>query len=126
MITIGKRLLTAALAGLILAGCASTKTPEQVHLDGALSGLITVEELHVRRGDSGLLEVQMTGRNRLDRVILMTYQFDWLDEDGRQVPSLMSRKTRATADRLRYFTISGVAPSEEVTDFRLYIDERAR
>ncbi len=126
MMETGKRLLLAGLAALVLAACASTDTPEQVRLDPALSGLISVEDLHVRRGESGLLEVQLTGRNQLDRVILMTYQFDWLDEDGRQIPSLMSRKTRATADRLRYFTISGVAPSEEVTDFRLYIDERAR
>ena len=116
------------LAGvlLVVAGCASTDYPEQVQMDPALSGLIEVEDLHVRRGESGLLEVQLTGRNRVDRVIPLTYQFDWLDEDGRQVQTGMSRKTRAVADRLRYFTIEGIAPREEVVDFRLYIEERAR
>ena len=114
------------LAALVLTGCASPRTPDEVFLDGGLTGWIEVEDLHVRRADSGLLEVQLTARNRLDSVILMNYQFDWLDEDGRQVQTGMSRKMPVSADGLRHFTISGVAPRKEVTDFRLYIEERTR
>lgn len=114
------------LALLMLAGCATSETPEQVHLDDALSGWIEVEDLHVRRADSGLLEVELTGRNRLDSVILMHYQFDWLDEDGRRIETGMSRRMPASAPGLRHFTISGVAPKEDATDFRLYIEERTR
>ncbi len=120
------RNLAVAGAMAMVAGCASMDYPEQVEMDPALSGAIEVEDLHVRRGDSGLLEVQLTGRNRVDRVIPLSYQFDWLDAEGRQVQTGMSRKTRAVADRLRYFTIEGIAPREEVVDFRLYIEERTR
>jgi len=70
------------MAAVMLGGCASTRTPDEVFLDGGLTGWIEVEDLHVRRADSGLLEVQLSGRNRLDSVILMNYQFDWLDEEG--------------------------------------------
>jgi|AntDeeMetagen285_2_1112576.scaffolds.fasta_scaffold00133_6 uncharacterized protein YcfL len=114
------------MAAVMLGGCASTRTPDEVFLDGGLTGWIEVEDLHVRRADSGLLEVQLSGRNRLDSVILMNYQFDWLDEEGRQVQTGMSRKMPVSAEGLRHFTISGVAPREEVTDFRLYIEERTR
>ena len=113
------------LAALLLGGCASTQTPEEVFLDGGLTGWIEIEDLHVRRADSGLLEVQVSARNRLDSVILMNYQFDWLDADGRQVQTGMSRRMPVSADGLRHFTISGVAPKEEVTDFRVYIEERS-
>lgn len=114
------------LAVVLLGGCASTETPEHVYLDGGLTGWIEVEDLHVRRADSGLLEVQLTARNRLDSVLLMNYQFDWLDDEGRQVQTGMSRRMPVSADGLRHFTISGVAPKETVTDFRLYIEERTR
>jgi|GEM_PF-655720 len=114
------------LALLGLSGCASHDHPEQVHMDGSLAGIIQIESLHQRRGESGLLEVQLTGRNVLDRVMLMNYQFDWLDAEGRKVDSLLSNRVRFTADRLRYFTIDGIAPNEDVVDFRLYIEERAR
>lgn len=114
------------LAVLVLGGCASTQTPEEIFLDGGLTGWIEVEDIHVRRAESGLLEVQVTARNRLDSVLLMNYQFDWLDAEGRQVQTGMSRKMPVSADGLRHFTISGVAPRKEVTDFRLYIEERSR
>ena len=114
------------LAVTVLGGCAGTQTPEEVFLDGGLAGWIEIEDIHTRRAESGLLEVQVTARNRLDSVILMNYQFDWLDREGRQVQTGMSRKMPVSADGLRHFTISGVAPRKEVTDFRLYIEERPR
>ncbi|MDX1588430.1 MAG: YcfL family protein [Oleiphilaceae bacterium] len=110
---------------LLLGACASQETPEQVILDPALSGIVQIES-HRESREGDLLRVKVTGRNTLDRVLLMNYQFDWLDEDGQKVDSVMAGKTRFSADRLRYFTLDGIAPSPEVVDYRLYIEERDR
>lgn len=115
----------ALLMALLLGACASQQGPEQVSLDPALSGIVQIERADTSR-EEGLLRVKISGRNTLDRVLLMNYQFDWLDEDGHQVDSVLSGKTRFIADRLRYFTIDGIAPGPEVVDYRLYIEERNR
>lgn len=110
---------------LLLSACATQKTPDEVVLAPSLTGLVQIETLTESR-DNGLLRVRVSGRNMIDRVLTMDYQFDWLDENGQIVDSLLSRKTRFTADRLRYFTIDGIAPSADVVSYRLYIDERDR
>ncbi|TVP61022.1 MAG: DUF1425 domain-containing protein [Halomonadaceae bacterium] len=110
---------------LLLSACATHKTPDEVVLAPSLTGLVQIETL-TESNDNGLLRVKITGRNMIDRVLTMDYQFDWLDKDGQMVDSVLSRKTRFTADRLRYFTIDGIAPSADVVSYRLYIDERAR
>lgn len=120
------RIPVLALLVLGLSACATRDVPEPIHLDPALTGVIEIEDLHVGKTDSGLLRVHVTGRNRLDRVVLMNYQFDWLDGDGRRVDTVMAGKVRFSADRLRYFSIDGIAPNEEVEDFRLHIEDRRR
>lgn len=108
---------------LTLVGCA-TAPPERVSVGPELAGTIEIEEVMTRRTAGGLLEVEVPIHNLMDRPVLMTYQFDWLDEEGQVVPSLLSSKVRATADRRRWISIRGIAPSPEVNDFRLYLDER--
>ncbi|MFE8070354.1 YcfL family protein [Marinobacteraceae bacterium S3BR75-40.1] len=117
------RLLLLALTGLFLAGCSQSPV---IQVDPALDGYVDVEDVHQRVNSAGLLEVQVTAKNTTDKPLAMYYQFDWLDEDGRSVPSLLSRKNRITADKNRWFSINGVAPKPEVVNFRLYLDERSQ
>lgn len=113
-----------ALAFVLLGGCASTDTPDNVQIEPSIRGWIEIENLYVDRRDSGLLEVHVTARNRVNQDVKMNYQFDWLDDGGRQVASGSSRRKRVAVEAMRRFTMSGVAPNERVSDFRLYVEGR--
>ena len=117
------RWLLMASAALLLGACA-TLPPPNIQLDPSLNGYVTIESVHKSISPSGLLQVEVTGKNSSDQPLYMYYQFDWLDKNGQSVPSILATKTRITADRSRWFTIRGVAPTPAVTDFRLYLDER--
>ncbi|WP_158227117.1 DUF1425 domain-containing protein [Mangrovitalea sediminis] len=117
------RWLLIIAAALTLGACA-TLPPPSIQLDPSLNGYVTIKSIHKSVSPSGLLQVEVTGKNTSDQPLYMYYQFDWLDKNGQAVPSLLAAKTRVTADRNRWFTIRGVAPSPAVTDFRLYLDER--
>lgn len=109
---------------LTIAGCATVNTDERISIAPALTGTLEIEQVVTGRTDGGLLQVDVRARNLLDQPLLMNYQFEWLDEQGRAVTSVLSSKNRLTADRRRGFSIRGVAPSPDVAQFRLYLDER--
>ncbi|MAM00382.1 DUF1425 domain-containing protein [Hydrocarboniclastica marina] len=117
------RLSTVAGLVLVLAACA-TSTPKRINIGPELNGVINIEEVVTERTEGGLYQVNVRIRNLLDQPVRMTYQFDWQDEKGRLMPSLLSGPVRVTADRRREVTVQGTAPSPEIVDFRLYLDER--
>ncbi|MDX5298348.1 MAG: YcfL family protein [Gammaproteobacteria bacterium] len=111
---------------LLLGACSSIASHPSVHVDAPLQGYLTVEAVHQSVNSAGLLEVHVAARNLTDQPLHLQYQFDWLDVEGRNVPSLLARKNRLTIDRQRQVTIEGVAPTESVEAFRLYIEERPK
>lgn len=109
---------------LLLSACATTDVDERIDLAPELAGTVEIGQVVTSETQGGLLQVDARLRNLMDRPLLLTYQFQWLDAEGRAVETLLSRKSRATAERRRWISISGTAPNPEVTDFRLYLDER--
>lgn len=123
--TIKTRVMSGAVAALVLAlaACATT-TPKRINVGPELTGAINIEEVVTERTEGGLYQVNVRIKNLMDQPVHMTYQFDWQDEKGRLMPSLLSGPVRITADRRREITVQGTAPSPEIVDFRLYLDER--
>lgn len=115
---------TLILIALTLGGCATRHPDERLSIAPELAGTLVIEQVVTRRTEGGLLQVDVRARNLLDQPLLLDYQFEWLDEDGIATETLLSTKTRATADRRRSLSIRGIAPSPDITTFRLYLDER--
>ena len=115
---------TLILIALTLGGCATPHPDERLSIAPELAGTLVIEQVVTRRTEGGLLQVDVRARNLLDQPLLLDYQFEWLDEDGIATETLLSTKTRATADRRRSLSIRGIAPSPDITTFRLYLDER--
>lgn len=109
---------------VLLAGCTTTRTDERISMAPELVATVEIEQVITDRTEGGLLLVDVRLRNQLDRPLPLTFQFEWLDEEGRAIPSLLSGKGRITADRRRILSIRGVAPDTGVADFLLYLDER--
>lgn len=118
------RLIGLVALFLTIAGCASVNTDERISVAPALTGTLEIEQVVTGRTDGGLVQVHVRARNLIDQPLLMNYQFEWLDDQGRAITSVLSSKNRLTADRRRGFSIRGVAPSPDVAQFRLYLDER--
>lgn len=115
--------LLLALSSL-LAGCATPKTDERISIAPELVATVEIEQVITGHTVGGLMLVDVRLRNHLDRPLPLSFQFEWLDEKGRAIPSLLSSKGRVTADRRRTLSIRGVAPDPKVADFILYLDER--
>lgn len=113
-----------SMAVLLLSACATPNTDERISIAPELAGSVEIGQVVTGETEGELMQVDVRLRNLIDQPLLLMYQFEWLDEQGRAIPSLLSAKSRATADRRRWLSIQGTAPSPEVTDFRLYLDER--
>lgn len=115
--------LTLALLA-VLGACAAISTDDRISIAPELAGSVEIGQVDTRETEGGLMQVDVQMRNLIDQPLRLSYQFEWLDEEGRALPSLLSRKNRATADRRRWLSIQGTAPSPDITGFRLYLDER--
>lgn len=120
----GWRLAALMALVLLLGACASTQTDERLSIAPELTGSLEVGQVVTAETAGGLLQVDVRVRSLIDRPLLLITQFEWLDDQGRAVPSLLSGKRPVAADRRRWLSIRGTAPSPEITDFRLYLDER--
>lgn len=116
--------LSALLLLLLLSACATNDVDERIDLAPELAGTVEIGQVVTSETQGGLMQADVRMRNLMDRPLLLTYQFQWLDAEGRVVETLLSRKNRATAERRRWISIRGTAPNPEVTAFRLYLDER--
>ena len=127
-----------ALAGLLVAGCASNVNtveraqPEakphyvsdkRVITDNTLAGTIGVVAITQTTVSGNLLKLQATVENLKNSTRTLNYKFEWVDRDGMTLSSptdtwksirLMGRETR---------TITAVATSPSAVDFTLKLRE---
>ncbi|WP_238974599.1 YcfL family protein [Pelodictyon luteolum] len=108
---------------LFIGGCASTRLEERrvSFVDGSLKGDMLLTDFVSVVNSSGLMEVQVTGRNKTSRYRLLEYRVEWFEGSGLQVPSVMTRWTTCPAFEKANFSFSAVAPKPGVSDFRILI-----
>ncbi|TCD48270.1 YcfL family protein [Chlorobium sp. N1] len=108
---------------LFMGGCASTRMsePRVSFADSSLRGEMLLTDFASVVNGGGLMEVQVTGRNKTSSYRLLEYRIEWFDADGILVPSVMTRWTKFPAFEKAGFSFSAVAPKPGVSDFRIII-----
>jgi hypothetical protein len=108
---------------LFIGGCTGTRLEERrvSFVDGSLRGEMLLTDFASVVNSGGLMEVQVTGRNKTSRYRLLEYRVEWFDGSGLQVPSVMTRWATFPAFEKASFSFSAVAPKQGVSDFRILI-----
>lgn len=73
--------------------------------------------------DNGFLRIQATFRNRQVRPRSFAYKFDWIRENGMEVTSPASVWRRSHVEGGQTVSVSALAPTTDVVDFRLSLRE---
>ena len=145
------RTMGGCLAALLLAGCQNTvntventnKTMQPNNIedtrfvtDGFLKDRLVLKNVRTSRTGENFLKVQIEATNvrtgafaqtwswmKDDHPYKVMYKFDWFDQDGMQVQSVVSnwRQTTVIPGESVYF--QGVAPSAACNDFRISVKE---
>lgn len=84
---------------------------------------IDVEDVKVFRNDTGFLEVQITAHNRAVYDKRFDYRMDWLDAKGVIVESKANVWTTVSAKSRTVVRFTAVAPTKDVTDFKMITRE---
>jgi len=82
---------------------------------------ISVAELHLRKAAGDLLEFQVNAVNRSPHPRQLHYKIDWLDQSGLVVDTPNSNWLAKKVEANQPFSITAVAQSPKVNDFRIYI-----
>jgi uncharacterized protein YcfL len=80
---------------------------------------IDLKDVKVFRNNSDFIEIQVTGYNRAIYTKRFDYKVDWLDKNGATVDSKAAVWMPVSAKSRTTFYFKAVAPSKEVTDFRM-------
>ena len=80
---------------------------------------IDLKDVKVFRNDAGFMEIQVTGYNRAIYTKRFDYKVDWLDNNGVAVDSKAAVWMPVSAASRTEFYFKVVAPTKEVTDFRM-------
>jgi hypothetical protein len=117
----------------LLCGCASTGEEGSAQLGSGTVSLGDRTQAHLevlakrltrnRNGDAWL---QVDLRNATDESFTFSQKVEWLNRDGQVLPSAWNRWKARTLAGAALATISEVAPSQEATDVRLQLIQRAR
>ena len=122
------RSLMLALAMVGLVACSSTRDDmdgdrpmswrEKITMPSNMRGALELEDAMVDRRD-GLLTVQVIVLN--DTASPKTYRvlYEWLDEDGRKIDAATEGWRRITQPGATREYITGTAPSQRASDWRL-------
>ena len=136
---------------LLLCGCQNTvnsvenadktMTPNNVTdtrfvTDGYLKDRLALRSVRTSRTGENFLKVQLEAVNVRTGVLAQTwswmkddhpykvmYKFDWFDQDGMQVQSVVSNWRQATVIPGESVYFQGVAPSAACNDFRISVKE---
>ena len=138
-------------AMMLLAGCQNTvntvenadktMTPNTVNdvrfvTDGFLKDRLALKSVRTSRTGENFLKVQLEAVNVRTGVLAQTwsgikhdapykvmYKFDWFDQDGMQVQSVVSNWRQATVRPGESVYFQGVAPSAACNDFKISVKE---
>ena len=139
------------LAVLLLAGCQNTvntventdKTMQPNNVadtrfvtDGFLKDRLVLKNVRTSRTGENFLKVQLEAVNvrtgalaqtwswmKDDHPYKVMYKFDWFDQDGMQVQSVLSNWRQATVIPGESVYFQGVAPSAACNDFKISVKE---
>ena len=104
--------------------------------DGFLKDRLALRSIRTSRTGENFLKVQLEAVNVRTGVLAQTwswmkddhpykvmYKFDWFDQDGMQVQSVVSNWRQATVIPGETVCFQGVAPSAACNDFRISVKE---
>jgi uncharacterized protein YcfL len=80
---------------------------------------IDLKDVKVFRNDTDFMEIQVTGYNRAVYDKRFDYKVDWLDGGGVAVDSKASVWTTVSAKSRNTFSFKTVAPTKEVSNYRM-------
>lgn len=121
-----------AVSVSLLAGCSTNMPPPpvpsgqsaisnqlRVTLSRDVAGFANVLQVIERRTESGFLKVEANVQNRTSDPRSFHYKFEWLDAGGMTVSTPTAVFIPAQMEARETISITGVAPTAAVTDFRL-------
>jgi uncharacterized protein YcfL len=109
---------------VVLQACAATQPPPppsdpRIIVEPALG--LRVHSVQVHRNRSDTLDIQAMLTNELGKEQQAQYRWDWIDERGVYIPTLLSRWTPLRVAAGAPSVIQGTAPNPKAYDFQLQI-----
>jgi len=80
---------------------------------------IVVNNIKEARTPEGFLEVQVSGYNKSQYKKIIEYRTDWLDANGMQIDTVMSKWQTMSAMPKSGFLFKVTAPTAEAADYRI-------
>lgn len=125
------------LLALLGTGCAAVNSVERaqpranpnyiadkrIEPDVSLSKSAQIVRVQETTVGNGLLKIQVELYNTRKRRCDIQYRFEWIDESGFLIDSVMTRWTPLSIAAQESILISGVAPTPRAVDFRLKLIE---
>lgn len=120
-----KRLMTAAVAAFLLAGCAAAPsyTPAQAARLGAVTDEVQITDIRETGGLDGTLTVAVFARSLVRYRQQLEYRFNWFDAAGMPIRTTVSAPMLRVVDGGQEFNFTATAPGARAV--RYTIDIRA-
>jgi len=91
----------------------------RVLTEAPLARKVQVVQILQTRTDGGLLQVQVELLNKSNRGKEINYRFEWVDQGGFAIDTLLSRWSRLSLSVGKPVMVRGLAPTPSASDFRL-------
>lgn len=112
-----------ALPLLLLVGCNEPKPDDEIAkvISHCGTNSISITEIKGRKTDDGFMQAQIIGNNSSGRYEKLNYRIVWLDGDGFEIDSILSKWRDAPAHEDQPFYIKATSPNTKAKSFRVYI-----
>lgn len=123
-----KLLFKLFIVALFITGCTNqkdldiTKQFPNINMSKNVSSDFKVLTLRDRFRSDNMMEVEVNILNNLHYSKEVGYKVIWLDSDGFEIKTIMSRWIYKKIDGNRKLTISSISPSKRAVDYRINID----
>lgn len=97
--------------------------PRVTFIDSAISRTVRLTEILPVVGQDGHLTVQVTGFNDSFWHQKLQYRIQWFDQNGLEIPAILTRWVDFPAFKNSAFNFQATAPSKNATSFKILIRE---
>jgi uncharacterized protein YcfL len=99
---------------------------KRILTDASLNRAVRIVGLNEAVEPGGVLRVQVELQNMTRKPRLFSYRFEWFDARGMQLSSPQSTAISRQIEGRESLFLSGIAPSPDIKDFRLKLQESVR
>ena len=109
------------LIGLMMISC--TSYDPRLHLNDEAESSFDDIQIRETFSDNGLKKVTLSFINVSENDMFVKYRFTWLDASGIPSEGILSRPAvkNIGSEENQLFSISGIAPNDQVVDWRLNV-----